>query len=43
VAGLVVLVSMFTYRYIEMTGQAVGRALANRHSRTSPVLRVDAE
>lgn len=43
VAGLVVLVSMFTYRYIEMTGQALGRTLANRPVQANPLLRPDAE
>lgn len=43
VVGGVVLVSMFTYRYIEMTGQALGRTLANRYSFRRPVLRPDAE
>lgn len=43
VAGSVVLVSMFTYRYIEMTGQALGRALANKPAHNSPVLRPDTE
>ncbi|MHC6225547.1 acyltransferase family protein [Pseudomonas sp. X10] len=38
VGGLVVLVSMFTYRYVEMTGQAVGRALADKNTHKGPVL-----
>ena len=41
--GSVVLVSMFTYRYVEMTGQALGRALANKPAQTSPLLRPDAD
>ncbi|VVP91389.1 hypothetical protein PS918_03269 [Pseudomonas fluorescens] len=41
VAGLVVLVSMFTYRYVEMTGQALGRTLAKKPVHGSPVLRPD--
>ena len=43
VAGSVVLVSMFTYRYVEMTGQALGRALSNKPAHSSPVLRPDTE
>ena len=43
VAGSVVLVSMFTYRYVEMTGQALGRTLSHSPARSSPVLRPDAE
>ncbi len=38
VVGLVILVSMFTYRYVEMTGQAFGRALANKPADKRPVL-----
>ncbi|MNT48632.1 hypothetical protein D3C72_1854240 [compost metagenome] len=38
VVAMVVLVSMFTYRYVEMTGQAVGRALANKSADKRPVL-----
>jgi peptidoglycan/LPS O-acetylase OafA/YrhL len=38
VVAMVVLVSMFTYRYVEMTGQNLGRALANRPANKSPVL-----
>lgn len=43
VVGLVVLVSMFTYRYVEMTGQAMGRALNNKPLPRDPVLRPDAD
>lgn len=43
VVGLVVLVSMFTYRYVEMTGQALGRAFANRSAHRSPLLRPDTD
>ncbi|VVO31589.1 acyltransferase family protein [Pseudomonas fluorescens] len=43
VVGSVVLVSMFTYRYVEMTGQALGRALGNKPPHRSPVLRPDAD
>jgi peptidoglycan/LPS O-acetylase OafA/YrhL len=43
VAGSVVLVSMFTYRYVEMTGQSLGRALSNKPVQGSPVLRPDTE
>ncbi|MET3459186.1 acyltransferase family protein [Pseudomonas kilonensis] len=43
VVGLVVLVSMFTYRYVEMTGQSLGRALANNTAHSSPALRSDTE
>ncbi|WP_137808125.1 acyltransferase [Pseudomonas sp. G(2018)] len=43
VVGLVVLLSMFTYRYVEMTGQALGRTLANKPAHGSPVLRPDAD
>ncbi|MGH8385900.1 MAG: acyltransferase family protein [Pseudomonas sp.] len=43
VVGAVVLVSMFTYRYVEMTGQALGRALGNNPAHGSPVLRPDAD
>lgn len=42
VAGSVVLVSMFTYRYVEMTGQALGRTLSNKSTR-SHALRPDTE
>jgi len=42
VAGSVVLVSMFTYRYVEMTGQALGRALSHKPVR-SHALRPDTE
>ncbi|MND24702.1 Acyltransferase family protein [compost metagenome] len=38
VVAMVVLVSMFTYRYVEMTGQAVGQALANKSADKRPVL-----
>ncbi|WP_339490130.1 acyltransferase [Pseudomonas rhizophila] len=43
VTGSVVLVSMFTYRYVEMTGQSLGRALSNTPSHSGPVLRPDTE
>ncbi|VVM71630.1 hypothetical protein PS645_01796 [Pseudomonas fluorescens] len=43
VTGSVVLVSMFTYRYIEMPGQALGRGLANNPAHRNPVLRPDAD
>ncbi|MHC8305592.1 acyltransferase family protein [Pseudomonas sp. PB3P13] len=43
VVGCVVVVSMFTYRYIEMTGQALGRALADKPAHRNPVLRPDAD
>ncbi|RON45517.1 acyltransferase family protein [Pseudomonas frederiksbergensis] len=43
VMGLVVLVSMFTYRYVEMTGQALGRTLSKKTSHSSPVLRPDTD
>ena len=43
VVGLVVLVSMFTYRYVEMTGQALGRALSNKPAHRAAVLRPDAD
>lgn len=43
VVGLVVLVSMFTYRYVEMTGQALGRTLSKKTGDSSPVLRPDTD
>ncbi|SFB41100.1 Peptidoglycan/LPS O-acetylase OafA/YrhL, contains acyltransferase and SGNH-hydrolase domains [Pseudomonas sp. NFIX10] len=42
-AGAAVLVSMFTYRYVEMPGQSLGRALSNTPTRNSPALRPDTE
>ena len=41
--GSIVLVSMFTYRYVEMSGQALGRALANKPAYSSSALRPDAD
>ncbi|MNY34310.1 hypothetical protein D3C86_1686410 [compost metagenome] len=38
VIALVVGVSMFTYKYIEMTGQALGRALCNKPLAKRPLL-----
>ncbi|MCJ8204470.1 acyltransferase [Pseudomonas sp. RGM2987] len=35
IAGSVVLVSMFTYRYVEMTGQSLGRALSTPRTQRS--------
>jgi peptidoglycan/LPS O-acetylase OafA/YrhL len=43
VVGVVILASMFTYRYVEMTGQALGRTLSNKPAHRSPVLRPDAD
>lgn len=43
VVGLVVLVSMFTYRYIEMTGQALGRTLSNKPVQRDVALRPDTD
>lgn len=42
-AGSVVLVSAFTYRYVEMPGQALGRALSRKPAHSSPVLRPDTD
>lgn len=41
VVGSVVVVSMFTYRYVEMTGQSFGRALSNKTA-LSPLSSPDA-
>lgn len=41
--GSIILVSMFTYRYVEMTGQALGRALANKPAYSGSALRPDAD